>query len=48
MSSNETIDQLAIANSMHWYGHVLMLRRENNPVVRRALEFEVEGQRNRG
>ena len=20
---NETIDQLAIANSVHWYGHVL-------------------------
>ena len=32
---NETIDQLAMANSVHWYGHVL----------RRALDFEVEGQR---
>ena len=34
-SLNETIDQLDIANSVHWYGHVL----------RRALDFEVEGQR---
>ena len=31
----ETIDQLAIANSVRWYGHV----------VRRALDLEVEGQR---
>ena len=31
----ETIDQLAMANSVRWYGHVL----------RRALDFEVEGHR---
>ena len=31
----ETIDQLAIANSVRWYGHV----------VRRALDLEVEGER---
>ena len=43
---NETIDQLAIANSVHWYGHVL--RREDDYVLRRALEFEVEGQRKKG
>ena len=34
----ETIDQLAMANSVRWYGHVL----------RRALGFEVEGQRKKG
>ena len=34
---NETMDLLAIANSVRWYGHVL----------RRALEFEVEGQKTR-
>ena len=35
---NETIDQLAMANSVCWYGHVL----------RRALDFEVEGQWKKG
>ena len=40
---NETIDQFAIANSVHWYGHVM--RREYDHVLRRALDFEVEGQR---
>ena len=40
---NETIDQLAMANSVHWYGHVL--RREDDHVLRRALDFEVDGQR---
>ena len=32
---NEAIDQLAMADSVYWHGHVL----------RRALDFEVEGQR---
>ena len=39
----ETIDQLAMANSVRWYGHVLF--REDGHVLRRALYFEVEGQR---
>ena len=43
---NKTIDQLAMANSVHWYGHVL--RREDGHVLRRALDFEVEGQRKKG
>ena len=34
----EAIDQLAMANSARWYGHVL----------RKALDFEVEGQRKKG
>ena len=42
----ETIDQLAMANSVHWYGHVL--RREDGHVLRRALDFEVDGQRKKG
>ena len=29
---NETIDQLAMANSVHWYG--IVLRRENGHVLR--------------
>ena len=31
---NETIDELAMGNSVRWYGHVF----------RRELNFEVEGQ----
>ena len=42
----ETIDQLAMANSVRWYGHVL--RREDGHVLRRALDFKVEGQRKKG
>ena len=41
-----TVDQLAMANSVCWYGHVL--RREDGHVLRRALDFEVEGQRKKG
>ena len=43
---SETIDQLTMANSVHWYGHVL--KREDGHVLRRALDFEVEGQRKKG
>ena len=39
----ETMDQLAMANSVRWYGHVL--RRVYGHVLGRALYFEVEGQR---
>ena len=39
----ETMDRLSIASSVHWYGHVL--RREDGHVLRRTLDFEVEGQR---
>ena len=42
----ETIDQLAMANSVRWYGQVL--RREDGHVLRRSLYFEVEGQRKKG
>ena len=42
---NGTIDKLAMANSVHWYGHVL--RRVDGHVLR-ALDFEVEGQRKKG
>ena len=42
----ETMDQLAMENSVHWYGHVL--RRENCHVLRRALDLEVEGLRKKG
>ena len=43
---NEIIDQLAMANSARWYGHVL--RRDDGHVMGRTLDFEVEGQRKKG
>ena len=42
----ETIDQLAIANSVCWYGYVM--RRDDVHVLRKALDFEVHGQRKKG
>ena len=42
----ETIDQLAIANEVRWYGHVL--RRDDDSVLRVALNLEVSGKRKRG
>ena len=43
---NETMAQLAMATSVRWYGHVL--RREDVNVLRRVLDFEIEGQRKKG
>ena len=42
----EAMYQFAVANSVHWYGHVL--RRVDGHVLRRALDIEVEGQRKKG
>ena len=41
-----TIDQLAMANSVRWYG--MVLRREVGHVLRKAFVLEVEGQRKKG
>ena len=38
----ETMDQLAMTNSVRWYGR--LLRREDGHVIRWALRFEVGGQ----
>ena len=46
LSLKESIDQLAIADNVCSYCHVL--RREDGHVWRRALDFEVEGQRKKG
>ena len=46
LGRNETISQLAMANSVRWYGHVL--RREDGHAIRRALDLEAEGQRKKG
>ena len=43
---NETINQLAMANSVCWHSHVL--RREAGHVLRRPIDFEVEGQMKKG
>ena len=42
----ETVVQIAKANGVRWYGHIL--RREDGHVLRKALEFEVKGKRKRG
>ena len=42
----ETMDLLATANGVRWYGHVL--RRNDDSVLRVALDLEVSGKRKRG
>ena len=42
----ETAVQMAKANGVRWYGH--MLRRDDGHVLRKVLEFEVRGKRKRG
>ena len=43
---NKTMDQLAMASSFRWYGHVLW--RKDGHILRMALDFEVEGRRTKG
>ena len=43
---NKTIDLLARANSIRWYGHVL--RKDKNNFLRMALDFNVRGTMKRG
>ena len=42
----ETVVQMAKANGVRWYGHVL--RRDDGHVLRKAIEFEVKGKRKQG
>ena len=42
----ETMDQLTTANGVKWYGSVL--RRDDDSVLRVALDFEVSGKRKQG
>ena len=42
----ESLDRMAKANSIRWYGHVL--RKEDENVIVKALKFEVSGSRRRG
>ena len=43
---DKILDRLTKANTMRWHGHVL--RRDNDGVLRRALDFEVVQRRGRG
>ena len=42
----ETIDRLASANGVRWYGHVL--KRNDNSILRVARDLEVSGKRKQG
>ena len=42
----ETIDMVAKGNGVRWYGHVL--RRDEKDVLKKALNFKVDGKRRRG
>ena len=42
----DTVVQMVKVNGVRWYGHVL--RRDDDHVLRKALEFEVKGRRKRG
>ena len=42
----ESLDRMAKASSIRWYGHVL--RKEDQHVIVKALKFEVSGNRGRG
>ena len=46
MELKETMDRLATANGVRWYGHVL--RRNDNSVLRVSLDLEVSIKRKRG
>ena len=44
----EAVVQMAKVNGVRWYGHtVYVLRRDDWHILRKALEFEVKGKRNR-
>jgi len=42
---NETLDKMAIASRVRWFGHVL--RRDESDVLREALQFKMDGRRGR-
>ena len=42
----KTLDRVAKANVVRWYGHVI--RREDDNILKKAIMMEVNGQRKRG
>ena len=41
----ETLDKMAKANGVRWYGHVV--RRDDESILKKAMMFEVNGPRKR-
>ena len=46
LALTDTIDTFPVANSISWHGHVMT--REDGHVLRRTLDFEVDGERKKG
>ena len=42
----ETLDRMAKANGVRWYGHVI--RRDDDSTLKKAMMMEVNGKRKRG
>ena len=42
----KTLDKMAKANGVRWYGHAI--RREDDNILKKAMIMEVNGQRKRG
>ena len=42
----KTLDKMAKANKVRWYGHVI--RRDDDNILKRAMMMEVNGQQKRG
>ena len=42
----ETLDRMAKANGVRWYGHVI--RRDDNNTLKKAMMMEVNGKRKQG
>ena len=42
----KTLDRMAKANGLRWYGHVI--RRDDDNILKKAMMLEVNGQRKRG
>ena len=42
----ETLDRMAKANGVRWYGHVI--RRDDDNILKKAMMLEVNGKRKRG
>ena len=42
----KTLDRMAMANGVRWYGHVI--RRDDDNILKKAMMMEVKGKRKRG
>ena len=46
LSLKETLDRMAKANGVRWYGHVI--RRDDDNILKKAMMLKVNGKRKRG